>query len=743
MSSLQKILQWLFAQRKAFVQIYVLSGLQALLYAGITLGVQSVITYTMAGRVSTSLVLLCLLTVLSVLFVGLFQLWQMRINETVYQRIFSDLTSRVSHYLAGLSEETRRSIGPRINHFMEVVSLQKGIGKILLDLSFSVISILFGLLILPAYSMWFLIFSVLSALSFFLIVRYYGARSVESSLKTSKHKYRLLNWFQHSAEQPGEHINEMSNKMLDDYINLRSKHYSFLEAQYKGILVFKFFFVSLVLFAGIYLVHSGELNIGQFVASEIIIILVINSVEKLVLNWDVFFDLTTAISKIDELMPGYLTPELVELEAEKKVYSHDYPKHIRFLIRALIFSAIACLFAPWTQSVETIGKVTTINPENRPQTINSRITGRVEKWYVNEGDLVQKNDTIAFLSEIKEEYIDPQLLSRWQEQINNKEKAIGSYELKIKSINTQVDAINNSLQLKTEQARNKITQARYRLHADSVDMVTNINNLKVAEDQFKRYEDLLSKGIISRTDLENRKVKLQEMIAKKIAAENKWINAKNDLINSEIELNNIMQEYNEKLMKAESDKFASLSTLYEAQATLTKMQNQLTNYSIRTQFYYVTAPQEGYITRTFSQGVGEIIKEGEALCSIVPKNQEKTVELYVAPVDLPLMRVGQKVQLTFDGWPAFVFSGWPGVSVGTYHAEVVAIDRNISGNGKFRVLAKSNGEKWPDAVQIGSGVSGFALLRDVPLFYELWRKANGFPPEYYQALPDHQSPPAK
>jgi adhesin transport system membrane fusion protein len=733
MTAIGKISKWLFAERKAFSQIYLLSGLQALMYAGITLGVQSIITYTMAGRMSASLVLLCLLTVISVAFVGFFQLWQMRINETVYQRIFSKLTGRVSHYLAGVSEQEKARVAPRINHFLEVVSLQKGIGKILLDLSFAVISIVFGLLILPAYSMWFLIFSVFSAASFFLIIRYYGAMSVDSSLKTSKHKYRILNWFQHSANESPEHINEMSNKMLGDYISLRTKHYSHLEAQYKGILIFKMLFVSLVLFAGVYLVQAGELNIGQFVASEIIIILVINSVEKLVLNWDVFFDITTAITKLEELIPEYLTDELIELEASKMVYEHHYPKHIKAMLYSLFILAGLTMFAPWTQTVNAYGKVTTTDPESRPQTITSRISGRVEKWYVNEGDLVKKNDTIAFLSEIKEEYIDPQLISRWQEQVKNKEGAIRSYEQKIGAINDQVDAISASLRLKTEQTRNKITQARVRLHSDSIDMVTNVNNLKVAEDQFKHYEELLSKGIISKTDLENRKVKLQESITKKIAAENKWINSKNDLINMEIELNNIMQEFNEKLMKTESEKFSSLSTLYEAQATLTKMQNQLSNYSLRAQFYYVLAPQDGYITRSFSQGLGEIIKEGEALCSIVPKTSEKTIELFVAPVDLPLISIGQRIQIVFDGWPAFVFSGWPGISFGTYDAEVIAIDRTISLNGKFRILAKASGEKWPEAVQIGSGVSGNALLKNVPVFYELWRKANGFPPEYYEA----------
>jgi hypothetical protein len=105
--------------------------------------------------------------------------------------------------------------------------------------------------------------------------------------------------------------------------------------------------------------------------------------------------------------------------------------------------------------------------------------------------------------------------------------------------------------------------------------------------------------------------------------------------------------------------------------------------------------------------------------------------LYVNPIDLPLIQKGQNVQLTFDGWPAFVFTGWPGISFGTYQSEIVAFDKAISDNGKFRILVKNKGKRWPDAIQIGSGVEGFALLNNVPVIYEIWRKLNGFPPEFY------------
>jgi hypothetical protein len=145
----------------------------------------------------------------------------------------------------------------------------------------------------------------------------------------------------------------------------------------------------------------------------------------------------------------------------------------------------------------------------------------------------------------------------------------------------------------------------------------------------------------------------------------------------------------------------------------------------------VLCPQDGYISKTYIQGIGEIIKEGASLCSIVPKQTEQAVELYIDPINLPLISKGQKIQLQFDGWPAFVFSGWPGISYGTYSAEIVAFDRVLSENGKFRILAKRIAKPWPEAIQLGGGVEGFALLNNVPLIYEFWRKVNGFPPEFY------------
>jgi len=150
--------------------------------------------------------------------------------------------------------------------------------------------------------------------------------------------------------------------------------------------------------------------------------------------------------------------------------------------------------------------------------------------------------------------------------------------------------------------------------------------------------------------------------------------------------------------------------------------------------YFITAPQDGYITKALQSGIGETIKEGEAIVSIVPNVSELAVEMYVRPIDLPLINKGSEVRFIFDGWPSLVFSGWPNISVGTYSGRVFAIDNVTSDNGKYRILVAPNPDEvdWPVELRMGSGAQAIALLQDVPIWYEVWRQFNGFPPEFYK-----------
>jgi adhesin transport system membrane fusion protein len=310
------------------------------------------------------------------------------------------------------------------------------------------------------------------------------------------------------------------------------------------------------------------------------------------------YDIITALYKIEKIFGEKEEFSFCKRLRRFRAYkvflifiNSSYSKAIKYSLTAFFITGFVVLFSPWTQSVESKGKVTTLNPEGRPQTITSRIAGRVENWFINEGDFVKKNDTIAFISEIKDEYMDPLLISRSEQQIKAKETTLESYEKKVNSVNSQIDALNKNLLLKMEQTRNKLLQAKIKVRTDSIESQTASNNYKTAEEQLQRFEELQIKGVISKTDLENRRIKVQDALAKKTSAENKFMATKNELLNSEIELNSVQQDYQEKIMKAESDKFSALSSLYEGEGSLTKLQGQLANYSMRKGYYYVLAPQ--------------------------------------------------------------------------------------------------------------------------------------------------------
>ncbi len=412
------------------------------------------------------------------------------------------------------------------------------------------------------------------------------------------------------------------------------------------------------------------------------------------------------------------------------------------LLFYLFLPVVILMIMPWTQNIRALGNVTALKPEQRPQTIHTVIAGKIEKWFVQEGQFVSKGDTILFISEVKDEYFDPNLLSRTDEQLKAKELSVQSYMEKVRANDNQIAALTETLKLKLEQAKNKLQQAVLYVKSDSMDLVAAKTNLDIANEQFNRMKELYAKGLKSLTELENRKLKLQETQAKIISQENKLLTSRNQLINAKIELETINAEFRDKISKSESEKFSAMSNMYDAEAVVTKLQNQYMNYMVRTGMYFITAPQDGYITKAIKTGIGETIKEGSEIVSIMPANIDLAVEIYVAPIDVPLLAKGSNVRVQFDGWPAIVFSGWPSISYGTYGGKVIAIDNFISENGKYRILVvpDKNDHPWPKELRVGGGVNSMMLLKDVPVWYEIWRNINGFPPEYYK---NTENKPAK
>jgi multidrug resistance efflux pump len=425
------------------------------------------------------------------------------------------------------------------------------------------------------------------------------------------------------------------------------------------------------------------------------------------------------------------------LEKFKSIKKLSDKRHYKSLNKIIIGVCIICfiiLFLPWTQNISGAGFVTTLKPDQRPQTIHTAIAGRIEKWYVQEGDFVKKGDTILFISETKEDYLDPNLVANTQNQMEAKKLSGESYSDKANTISQQIGAIESERVLKLEQASNKIKQAKLKIKSDSIDLEATKTQLRIAKTQFERSTQLNKEGLKPVTDVEEKRLKLQESEAKIITQENKYLTAKNEYLNAKVEINRISSEYLDKSSKARSDQYTAMSSQYETQAQVDKLKNQVVNYTMRNELYYIKAPQDGYINRALQSGLGETIKEGTPILSIMPSKYDIAVETYIEPVDLPLVHKGEKVRIWFDGWPTIVFSGWPNLSFGTFGGKIVAIENFISENGKYRVLiAQDNKEEiWPEQLPIGSGAQTIALLDNVPIWFELWRKLNGFPPNYYK-----------
>ena len=437
--------------------------------------------------------------------------------------------------------------------------------------------------------------------------------------------------------------------------------------------------------------------------------------------------------------------KLDHYKAYKKAFDKNHYKMFNRLLKLFGILCIITLFLPWTQNINSQGSVTTLKPDQRPQTIQSVIPGRIEKWFVREGDFVKKGDTILHISEVKSDYFDSRLVERTNSQIKAKTASVSSYQSKIGALNNQVGALVKERGLKIKQAKNKIIQSLLKVKSDSTDFEAQKTNIKIAETQLNRIQTLANEGLKATKDVEEKRLKLQEVQAKLISQENKFLGAKNQVLNAKMELNRIKATYTDKISKSQSDKFTAQSSQFDAEAQVTKLESQNSNYEARNNLYFITAPQDGYINKAIKTGLGETFKEGEKLVGIMPSNYDVAIETYVKPIDLPLVHIGETFRVQFDGWPAIVFSGWPNVSYGTYGAKVVAIENFISPNGKFRILLvpDTNDHKWPEAVRVGSGAKTIGLLDDVPIWFELWRKLNGFPPNYYTPIDNAKTKTAK
>lgn len=411
-------------------------------------------------------------------------------------------------------------------------------------------------------------------------------------------------------------------------------------------------------------------------------------------------------------------PSRLPLRSSRLLYESQSYKVVSRWVLGIFIAIVLATFLPWQQNIQGRGVLSALSPADRPQTLPSRIDGRIERWFVAEGQFVARGTPIVQISEIKDEYMDPAVVTRTEEELAAKREAVADKRRKAGALGEQIDALADVLVLKLEQARNKVEQ----LEA-SVTQATLEDS--IASDQYARRDTLFRSplGLVSLNDLQSSRMRAQ-------AAEAMLVNRRNELLNAQIELRTLEAEFREKIEKARSDRSGTLAEVSEGEAEIAKLRNKVASIEVRQSYYRIEAPQDGYVVRAMRQGVGELVKAGEPIVTVQPAQPRQAVELFVRAMDIPLLRPGRKVRLIFDGWPALQFSGWPSVSVGTFGGEVKVIDQMASVDGSFRVLVipDPDDEPWPVQLRAGSGVFGWAMLDTVRVWFELWRQLNGFPP---------------
>lgn len=307
----RRIWNLLHEEKQEITSIYFYAILNGLIQLSLPIGIQSIIGFLLAGALSTSIVVLVSCIVAGVLLVGWLQMSQMKVIEKIQQRIFVknayEFTDRLPRL--DLLKADAFYLPELVNRFFETVSLQKSISKILLDFPTAMIQILFGLILLSFYHPVFIFFGLLLLLLLFLILYFTGSQGMASSLEESSHKYALVGWMQEVARLVKSfkfaggstlHLGK-ADERTRQYLASRTRHFRILLFQYRTLIGFKVVITAAMLIVGVALLLNQQMNIGQFVAAEIIIITTINSVEKIIVNLDSVYDVLTAIQKLGKL----------------------------------------------------------------------------------------------------------------------------------------------------------------------------------------------------------------------------------------------------------------------------------------------------------------------------------------------------------------------------------------------------------------------------------------------------------
>ena len=309
--ALSRFFSFLKADKKDFYAIYAYAIFSGLLALSVPLGIQTIISFVLAGSISTSMVVLICFVVVGVFFTGLLQVKQMQVVEKIEQKIFVRYAFEFTDRLPKINVQKMDSyyLPELVNRFFDTVSLQKGIGKLLIDIPTATIQLLFGLILLSFYHPVFIVFGIALFLVLILILRFTSVKGMETNVLASDFKFSVAGWIEEIARtvktfkySKGTQIHlKETDQLTSGYLKARTEHFRILQKQYWSLIVFKVLITAAMLIVGAVLLIDQQLNVGQFVAAELVILTVITAVEKFILNLDKVYDVLTALEKLGKV----------------------------------------------------------------------------------------------------------------------------------------------------------------------------------------------------------------------------------------------------------------------------------------------------------------------------------------------------------------------------------------------------------------------------------------------------------
>lgn len=336
-----KLLELLKLEKSEISAIYFYAILDGLIQLSLPLGIQAIIGFALGAQMVTSVYVLIILVVTAVLFVGILQINQMKIIEKIQQKIFVRYSFQFAEKIPklDLKEIDKVYLPEKINTFFDTLNIQKGISKLLLDIPIATIQIIFGLILLSLYHPLFIVFSVILILVVWFIFALTGKRGLETSVAESEHKYAVIGWLEEMARaiksfkySQGTHLNlQKTDEHCVKYVSSRTAHFKILMFQFKALIAFKVSITALMLIIGTILLFDQRLNIGEFVAAEIVILTIIGSLEKLIKALESVYDVVTGLFKVETILgkssekDGQLSfsADKADVNIDKMSFSYD------------------------------------------------------------------------------------------------------------------------------------------------------------------------------------------------------------------------------------------------------------------------------------------------------------------------------------------------------------------------------------------------------------------------------------